>query len=301
VTRREIERGPGLARCARLALLVLSVAALTLAACGEDDSASGEGEGSSNKLASMVPAEVRDAGVLRVATSLDYPPFDFQSEGGEPTGVDVETITAIAERLDLEADFTNMAFASIIPAVKSGRFDVGMNGIYDLPEREREVTFVNYYQAANVLLVPKGNARQISVDDMCGTAVALAAGSAEIKIVDGLSEDCTSEGEPAIDRRIFPDTAAQLLALRSERADSVVTEFATANYLVETEKRYEVASGVIPGGPPAGFVVNRENQELAKALQAGLQSTMDDGTFQKIMAKYGLKSRAFDKAQINAG
>lgn len=301
ITGAKIHKG-WMARCSRFALSVLSAVALALAACGSDDGgASAAEESADSKLASMVPQEIRDAGVLKIATSLDYPPFDFQSESGEPTGVDVEAITAVAAKLGLEPDFTNMAFASIIPAVKSGRFHVGMNGIYDLPERQREVTFVDYYQSANVLLVPKGNPGGVTADDPCGAAIALAAGSAEIAVVDEMSAACTSDGLPAIDRQVFPDTAAQLLALRSGRADAVVTEFATANYLVDTEKRYDVASGVIPGGPPAGLVVNRDSRELAEALRAGLQATMDDGTFKKIMAKYGLESRAFDKAQINAG
>jgi len=46
-------------------------------------------------------------------------------------------------------------------------------------------------------------------------------------------------------------------------------------------------------------VVNKDNEQLAKAVQAALQKLMDDGTLEKIFALYGADSFILEKAEIN--
>ena len=48
-----------------------------------------------------------------------------------------------------------------------------------------------------------------------------------------------------------------------------------------------------------GVVVNKDNEQLAKAVQAALQKLMDDGTLEKIFALYGADSFILEKAEIN--
>ena len=45
----------------------------------------------------------------------------------------------------------------------------------------------------------------------------------------------------------------------------------------------------------------KTNTELTDALQKALQALIDDGTYAKILAKYGLEGSAVNSAQVNQG
>ena len=42
--------------------------------------------------------------MLRLATSLQWPPFGYKSESGGPVGLDIDLISVLAEKLGLELE-----------------------------------------------------------------------------------------------------------------------------------------------------------------------------------------------------
>ena len=107
-----------------------------------------------------LPAAIRQAGVLKVATALQWPPFDFQGPDGTPQGLDIDLVRALAARLGLSPEFTDVKFPAITPAVGNGRFDIGVDEIDDTPERRQTVQLVDYYVAGVQLLVRPGGGRR---------------------------------------------------------------------------------------------------------------------------------------------
>jgi polar amino acid transport system substrate-binding protein len=60
------------------------------------------------------------------------------------------------------------------------------------------------------------------------------------------------------------------------------------------------------GGPPFkvvlyGIVVSKKNTALRSALQSALKSIVADGTYDKLLAKWGLTQSALRAIPINAG
>ena len=92
-----------------LSMLLVAVCTMGLAACG------GSSEGGSE-----------DSGddTLVMATNAEFPPYEYH-EGDEVVGIDVDIASAIAEELGMELKVEDMAFDSIIPAVTSGKADIG--------------------------------------------------------------------------------------------------------------------------------------------------------------------------------
>jgi len=75
-------------------------------------------------------------GKIRVATSPDWPPFEFiDPETGEITGYEVELMEMVAERLGLEVEWVPTSFAAIISAVQAKEVDLGVSGFSVTPER----------------------------------------------------------------------------------------------------------------------------------------------------------------------
>ena len=83
-------------------MLCASAMVLTLAGCGGSDSAS-SGSGSSAK-------------VLKVGSSIDFAPFEFQDEGQkEYQGFDMDLIRAIGKEMGYEVEVQNIGFDGLIP------------------------------------------------------------------------------------------------------------------------------------------------------------------------------------------
>ena len=95
----------------------------------------------------------RSNGTLTMATNAEFPPYEYY-ENDEITGLDVDFAQAICDKLGMELEIEDMAFDSIIPAVNSGKADMGVAGMTVTPDREKEVLFSDsYYSSKQVIIV----------------------------------------------------------------------------------------------------------------------------------------------------
>ena len=70
-----------------------------------------------------------------------YPPYTYHDDNGELTGFDVEVAKAIADKLGVEADFTESDWDSLLAGIDSGRLDTVINAVSITPEREEKIRF----------------------------------------------------------------------------------------------------------------------------------------------------------------
>ena len=74
-------------------------------------------------------------GTLVMATNATFPPYEYV-DGEDYAGIDVEVAQAIADELGMELEIQDIDFNSIIPAIESGKADVGIAGMTKTPERD---------------------------------------------------------------------------------------------------------------------------------------------------------------------
>jgi len=89
--------------------------------------------------------KVQAAGVLRVATSADYPPFSYQNQDFSIDGFDPALIRAIGDKLGVQVQITDYAFEGLGAALEVGQADVAIAAISMTPERGTVVDFSNVY------------------------------------------------------------------------------------------------------------------------------------------------------------
>jgi ABC-type amino acid transport substrate-binding protein/heat shock protein HslJ len=101
---------------------------------------------------SRLPAEVDDswtrvqeAGVIRVATSADYPPFAYYNDDFELDGFDIALIRDIGIVLGVTTEPSDYAFEGLGSALQVGQADVIIAALSVTPEREAEFDFSNIY------------------------------------------------------------------------------------------------------------------------------------------------------------
>lgn len=87
----------------------------------------------------------RSNGKLVMATNADFPPYEMHDADDKIIGIDPDIFLAICDKLGYEPVIDDMAFESIIPAVRAGKADVGMAGMTVDPERLENVDFTDSY------------------------------------------------------------------------------------------------------------------------------------------------------------
>lgn len=83
-------------------------------------------------------------GTLTMATNAYFPPYEYY-EGDEIVGIDAEFAKAICDYLGYELVIEDMEFASIIPAINSGKADFGAAGMTVTEDRLVNVDFTDSY------------------------------------------------------------------------------------------------------------------------------------------------------------
>ncbi len=106
-----------------------------------------------------MPYEKKDVartGKLVVATNAEFPPYEYVSDG-KIVGIDMDIMQAICDELGYDMEIENMAFDSILPAIQSGKADVGAAGMTVTEDRKKNVDFSDSYTTSKqVIIINKG-------------------------------------------------------------------------------------------------------------------------------------------------
>lgn len=98
----------------------------------------------------------RSKGKLAVASESNYPPYIMPSENGGFTGIDVDILQALCDKLGYDPVITDMPFEEVIGAVKSGEYDLGIGAISITEDRMLDVDFTeSYAQGVQVIVTRK--------------------------------------------------------------------------------------------------------------------------------------------------
>lgn len=293
----------------RAAVCLAACLGLT-AACGSSgggsaskppsSSSGGSSAGAGTSLTKMLPASIQGSGSLTFATSADYPPFESMAQNGQTIiGFDPDFGHALGTALGIKVAFANASFDGLIPGLASGKYTAVMAGMQDKKEREKTVTFVDYMTSGSLLAVKKGNPQHInSFTDLCGAGVGVEKGTTQAAFAQSESKKCTSSGKKSISVKVFNNENDANLALASGRVSAVFAESAAQAYAVKQSGQLQIV-GPVYDKQHVGIAVPNGQDQLAKALQAGVQKLMDDGTYKQLLAKWDLQAGAIPRAVIN--
>jgi len=250
-----------------------------------------------DEIAATLPAQYREAGTLTVGTYVPYPPNEFRNDKGELIGFDVDLMNAVATTLGLTVDYTELAFAKIIPAVASGEIDAGMSSMTDTKEREKLVDFVTYFSAGTLWAQRPGST--IDPKNACGKRVAVRATTIHAKKeLPAANKVCTDAGEKPLQIFEFIDQDAVTNAVIIGKVDAMTADFpATAHAIAQSDDKLEAAGSVFDAAP-YGWPV-KKGSPLGQSLLKALESVIKSGAYKQIAAKWGLSSGMIDKPVIN--
>ncbi|WP_326720719.1 MULTISPECIES: ABC transporter substrate-binding protein [unclassified Streptomyces] len=293
--------------------------ALLLAGCGDQTSGGGDdssetASANSAPLFSKLPKEIQDAGVIKVGTNAEYAPME-SVESGKIVGVDPDIAAALGKQLGVDFKFTSGSFDGLITAVNSGRYDIAMSSITDNKQRQEGlddsgkklgegVDFVDYFVAGTAIYVKKGNPEGVNgIEDLCGKTAAVQRGTTYEEALKDQSKKCTDGGKKAITIESFENDTEAQTRVKSGGAVAGINDYPVALDLsrkADNGNAFEVVGEQYDAGP-FGIVLSKKNTELRDALKEAVDAIIADGSYQKVLEKWGAESGAIDKAAINGG
>ncbi|MFD9957857.1 ABC transporter substrate-binding protein [Amycolatopsis sp. NPDC058986] len=257
-------------------------------------------------LKEALPANVKQAGVLNLASNIQSAPNNFYSADGKtPIGYEVDLAKAIAAKLGVTVTHQDMAFGSLITSLQSGRVDLTMAAMNDTKARQEQIDFVDYFSSGITIMVAKGNPEGITgPDTLCGKNVALVQGTSHQKFATEQSGKCTAAGKQAITVTATDSDTQNQNQLRTRRVAAILNDLPSAVYISRTAgegKFFEVVPGEPINGGPYGLGINKQNKPLTDAVQKALQALVTDGTYGKILQAWGVEQGAVKEVRVNGG
>lgn len=240
-------------------VLLITVALLTLTSCGTKG---------------KTLAEVKEAGKLVVATSPDFPPFE-NLEGENIVGIEVDILKLICEELDVELELQNVLFDSVLPGVKSGKYDCGMSGISVTPKRQKSVLFTDAYCLAAQCIVVKADSTITTKADLEGKKIVVQSGTTA-------EEYCLAQNYAVESLESNPDAKA---SLTSGRVDAWVVDDLTAAEMCKGDDTVKILDEAMTTEPYA-FAFAFGSEDLVEEINKILADLMADGTIKALFDKY---------------
>ncbi len=153
---------------------LLVALSLVLTACGSTSAA--------NHLEA-----IKQAKVIKVGTSADYPPFESVDSNGNKVGFDIELMNEVANRLGVKVEWVDMPFDSLIAAVQGGKIDASISAFNYSEERDKMIDFSDaYYTSEDAFTVADGFTGKIeNPEDVAAYKVGVQTGNHPGWLADG--------------------------------------------------------------------------------------------------------------------
>lgn len=248
-----------------IAAALVGTMVLSLAGCGSKKAETTGSEASSEAA----------GGTLVMATNAEFPPYEYY-EGEDVVGIDADIAAAVADKLGMELKIEDMAFDSIIPAVTSGKADIGLAGMTVTEDRLENLDFSDTYAHATQVVIVKEDSDIASPDDLKGKKIGVQLGTTG-DIYAGDIEDATVER--------YNKGFEAVQALSQGKIDAVVIDGEPAKVFVKENEGLKMLDEAFTEEDYA-IAVAKGNDELLDKINTALGELKDSGELDKIVEKY---------------
>ncbi|MGW2279718.1 ABC transporter substrate-binding protein [Streptomyces sp. NPDC001770] len=318
MTARTIRCTPAMSRLAAVSSLAVA-GALILTGCGDQTDSAKKDEPAASAsaaapLADLLPQDIRDKGEIKVGSDIAYPPVEFKGEDGATIGIDPDLGAALGKQLGVKFVFENGTFDTLLTGLRSGRYDLAMSAMTDTKNRQdgvdpetnkkvgEGVDFVDYFTAGVSIYTKKGDDKGIATwADLCGKKMVVQRGTVSHDLAKAESAKCGAKGKISIEA--FDNDLEAQTRLRAGGADAGSSDFPVAAYAVKTSgggKDFQLVGEQVEAAP-YGIAIAKGNDQLTKAIQSALDAIIKDGTYQKVISKWGVDAGAVTESKINGG
>ena len=225
--------------------------------------------------------------VIRFLTEVDYPPFNYAGQDGNPQGFNIDLARLLCEELKLPCTIQMRRFETLIPALNANQGDAAIASIAATPDLRAKVDFTDSYYRTPARFVAK---RDSPIQDplperLEGKKIAVVAGTAHEAYLKALFTE--------VEVRPYPNADASRAALRRGEVDLLFGDaISLAFWLNGTDSENCCA---FRGGPYTdnryfgegiGIAVRKGNEVIRLALNWALFRVWEQGRFTDLWLRY---------------
>ena len=174
-----------------------------------------------------------------------------------------------------------MAFDSIIPAVDSGKADIGVAGMTVTESRLKNVNFSDTYAKATQVVIVKEGSAIAGPDDLTGKKVGVQLGT---------TGDIYASDIKDAEVEQYNKGFEAVQALTQEKIDAVVIDGEPAKEFVKDAEGLKILDEAFTEEEYA-IAIAKDNEDLLEKVNGALKSLKESGKLDEIVAKY-IKSDA---------
>jgi polar amino acid transport system substrate-binding protein len=259
-----------------------------------------------DSIAAELPAAVRESGKLVVGNGSaggGLPPLGFTADDNKtPIGVEIDIAYLVASVLGLEPEIETTSWENLFLGLDSGKYQVGISNIGVSELRKEKYDFATYRLGLHAFEAKKGSGLKINgPGDISGKTIAVGSGTLqEAILVDWNKQNAAAGRKPAV-LKYYQSSSDYYLALQSGRIDLYLGPHPNVSYHVATQGKTEIVGTVSSSYPIQGLVgiTTKKGNGLVKPLADALNAAIADGSYAKVLKKWGLEDEAVPKSLVN--
>lgn len=217
-----------------------------------------------------------------VGSELNFPPFQFKDEQGQPKGFEVELLYAVAKAGEFNVDIVNANREEFTEELNTNKVQIFSSLLTKNAEREAQVDFSEPfldYRRHIYLLDTPANANLKTAEDFLGKKIAGDRSfSTSAKVVGDTGEVIKVES-----------FAIALRTMYQGKADAVIADKRTLAYFDAQEKHANIKTRSIAlddSDKAVSFAIKKGNPELLAKINKGIQAVKADGTLDRLQKKW---------------
>ncbi len=250
-----------------LAVLLSSVMAMSLAACG------------SNASSSDV-AYIKNKGTLVVGIT-DFAPMDYKDDAGNWIGFDADMAKKVAESLGVEVKFVEIDWDNKILELNNKSIDVVWNGMTLTDEVTSSMECTNpYLNNAQVVVVPAADAANYQdAASLSGLSFAVESGSAGEQAAKDNGFDYTS----------LTSQADAVMEVDAGTSNACIIDLLMAGAMIGEGTSYSSLTHTVELTKEEYGIGCRKGSDLAAYINEQFSAYSKDGSMQEIAKTYGVQ------------
>ncbi|WP_163857725.1 transporter substrate-binding domain-containing protein [Paenibacillus elgii] len=251
----------------KLSLLVLSLLAGLLAACGTGGKATNDTKSGAEPKTAGALQKIKDRGKLIVGVFSDKPPFGFTDEKGKLVGFDNDLARRFAKDLlgdESKAEFVVVEPASRIPFLQSDKVDLIVANMTVTEERKQAVDFTNPNLKAATQVIVRDDSGIKSLADLKGKKVIVTKGTT--------ADIFLTKNRPDVELIKFERNTESLQALKDGRSPAYAQDSLILLSWVRKNPGFTVLPEKLEKEAPIAPAVKKGNGELREWINQELEA-----------------------------
>ena len=235
-------------------------------------------------FAAYVPGETKK---LVVGTSCTYPPYEFVSPEGKPSGFDIELMEAIGAKMGVAIEwFDTGKFDSLLAAIPTGKVDCAIAGMSATKERAKRMLFSDIYEVSHSAIVTKASLSPKNDADLKGLVGSVQQGTVQETALLPIKDQFGFE------LKLFPKFDDCMLDMVTGRTDFSLMDIPVAHKYMAMpafQGKIKIAYSKIITGAGKAIAMPLGSDALAADINKALAALEADGTVQTLRDKWGIK------------